>query len=107
MLELLTEMAPGLKRVAILFNPDTAPGGGTYYSRDFGPAARSSKLEPIAARAERRRNRNCSDIAGRGAQKRPRCHAGLLHVQSCRVDHIASGAKQSTSYLSLEIRRYC
>jgi hypothetical protein len=23
----------GLKRVAMLFNPDTAPGGGTYYFR--------------------------------------------------------------------------
>src|SRR5262249_3713582 len=27
MFELLTEIAPGLKRVAMLFNPDTAPGG--------------------------------------------------------------------------------
>ena len=51
MLELLTEIAPGLKRVAMIFNPDTAPGRGTYYFRDFEAAARSSKLEPIAADA--------------------------------------------------------
>jgi putative tryptophan/tyrosine transport system substrate-binding protein len=51
MFELLTEIAPGLKRVAMLFNPDTAPGGGTYYFRDFEAAARSSKVESIAARA--------------------------------------------------------
>jgi putative ABC transport system substrate-binding protein len=51
MLELLMEIAPGLKRVAMLFNPDTAPGRGTYYFRDFEAAARSSKLEPIAADA--------------------------------------------------------
>src|SRR5262249_20276502 len=51
MLELVTELAPGLKRVAMLFNPDTAPGGGTYYFRDFEAAARSSNVEPIAARA--------------------------------------------------------
>jgi putative ABC transport system substrate-binding protein len=51
MLELLREIAPGLKRVAMLFNPDTAPGGGTYYFRDFEAAARSSSVEPIAARA--------------------------------------------------------
>jgi ABC-type uncharacterized transport system substrate-binding protein len=51
MLGLLIEIAPGLKRVAILFNPDTAPGGGTYYSREFEAAARSSKLELIAGRA--------------------------------------------------------
>jgi putative ABC transport system substrate-binding protein len=51
MFELLTEIAPGLKRVAILFNPDTAPGGGAYYFRDFEPAVRSTNVEPIAARA--------------------------------------------------------
>jgi len=51
MLELLTEIAPGLKRVAMLFNPDTAPGGGVYYLRGFEAAAQSSKVEPIVARA--------------------------------------------------------
>jgi ABC-type uncharacterized transport system substrate-binding protein len=51
MFELLTEIAPGLKRVAILFNPDTAPGRGAYYFRDFEPAVRSINVEPIEARA--------------------------------------------------------
>ncbi|HWX36437.1 MAG TPA: ABC transporter substrate-binding protein [Steroidobacteraceae bacterium] len=51
MLELLTEIAPRLKRVAMIFNSDTAPGRGTYYFREFEAAARSSKLEPIAADA--------------------------------------------------------
>jgi putative tryptophan/tyrosine transport system substrate-binding protein len=51
MLELLTEIAPGIKRVAMIFNPDTAPGRGTYYYRDFEAAARSVQLEPIEARA--------------------------------------------------------
>jgi putative ABC transport system substrate-binding protein len=37
MFELLTEIAPGLKRVAMLFNPDTAPGGGAIASQT--PAA--------------------------------------------------------------------
>jgi len=31
LLELLTDIAPGVKRVAIMFNPDTAPGGGSHY----------------------------------------------------------------------------
>jgi putative ABC transport system substrate-binding protein len=52
MLELLAEIAPGLRRVAILFNPDTAPGHGAYYFPDFEAAARSSNVEPIAARAQ-------------------------------------------------------
>jgi putative tryptophan/tyrosine transport system substrate-binding protein len=51
MLELLSEIALGLKRVAILFNPDTAPGGGTYYLHDFEAAAQSSKVESVVARA--------------------------------------------------------
>jgi putative ABC transport system substrate-binding protein len=51
MLDLLREIAPGVKRVAMLFHPDTSPGGGIYYFRDFEAAARSSSVEPIAARA--------------------------------------------------------
>ena len=48
-LELLTEIAPSVKRAAILFNPDTAPGGGLYFLSSFEAAARSLKVAPIAA----------------------------------------------------------
>jgi putative tryptophan/tyrosine transport system substrate-binding protein len=48
--EVLTEIAPGVKRAAIMFNPDTAPGGGSYYLPSFEAAARKLKAEPIAAR---------------------------------------------------------
>jgi putative tryptophan/tyrosine transport system substrate-binding protein len=51
MLELLTEIASGLKLVAMIFNPDTAPGAGAYYYRDFEDAAHLAGIEPIAARA--------------------------------------------------------
>jgi putative ABC transport system substrate-binding protein len=46
-LELLTEIAPGLKRAAIMFNPDTAPA--SIYMPSFETAARSLKLVPIIA----------------------------------------------------------
>jgi len=49
LLELLTEIAPSVKRAAIMFNPDTAPGGGSHYLPFFEATARSLKLEPIAA----------------------------------------------------------
>ena len=39
-LELLSEIAPGLKRGAIMFNPDTAPA--SVYMPSFETAARSS-----------------------------------------------------------------
>jgi putative ABC transport system substrate-binding protein len=34
-LQLLTEIEPAIKRAAIMFNPDTAPGAGTYYLTAF------------------------------------------------------------------------
>jgi putative ABC transport system substrate-binding protein len=46
-LELLSEIAPGLKRAAIMFNPDTAPASA--FMPSFETAARSLKVEPITA----------------------------------------------------------
>ena len=46
-LELLKEIAPSVKRAAIIFNPDTAPGRGSYYLSSFEVAAQSLKVEPI------------------------------------------------------------
>jgi putative tryptophan/tyrosine transport system substrate-binding protein len=51
MLGLLTEIAPGVQRVAIVFNPDTAAGGGSYFLPAIEAAARSLKLSPITTRA--------------------------------------------------------
>src|SRR5215468_7629677 len=46
-LQLLSEIAPGLKRAAIMFNPDTAPVSA--YMPSFQTAARSLKVVPIIA----------------------------------------------------------
>jgi putative ABC transport system substrate-binding protein len=46
-LQLLAEIAPGIERVAAMFNPDTAPDGGSYYLRSFEAAAQLLKVEPI------------------------------------------------------------
>src|SRR5437667_1644173 len=48
-LELLKEIAPGTVRVAVIFNPKTAPGGGSFFLGPFEPVARSFAVEPIAA----------------------------------------------------------
>jgi putative ABC transport system substrate-binding protein len=48
-LELLTEIAPGVKRAAIMFNPDTISGRGSYYLPVFEAAARSLNVTPIVA----------------------------------------------------------
>jgi putative ABC transport system substrate-binding protein len=49
MLELLIEMAPTVRRAAIMFNPDTAPGRGSYYLPSFERAAQLLRLEAIPA----------------------------------------------------------
>jgi putative tryptophan/tyrosine transport system substrate-binding protein len=46
-LELLSEIAPGLKRVAFMFNPDTAVASA--FMPSLETAARSLKVEPIIA----------------------------------------------------------
>jgi putative ABC transport system substrate-binding protein len=46
-LELLSEIAPGLKRAAIMFNPDTAAASS--FMPSFETAARSVKVEPTIA----------------------------------------------------------
>jgi putative tryptophan/tyrosine transport system substrate-binding protein len=46
---MLKEIAPRVGRVAIMFNPETAPGGGAYFLGPFEAAARSLAVDPIAA----------------------------------------------------------
>src|SRR6516165_12333949 len=47
-LELLSEIAPGLKRAAMMFNPDINPVS-LYFMPSFETAARSLKVEAITA----------------------------------------------------------
>jgi putative ABC transport system substrate-binding protein len=48
-LQLLTEIAPGIKRVAIMFSPDTASYVRSYFQPSFEAAARLLQVEPIIA----------------------------------------------------------
>ena len=48
-LALLTEIAPSVKRAAIMFNPDTAPYARSYYLPSFEAAAQSLNVAPIVA----------------------------------------------------------
>jgi putative tryptophan/tyrosine transport system substrate-binding protein len=47
--ELISEVAPGLKLIAAMFNPDRAPYVGTYYLPHFETAARSLNVQSIVA----------------------------------------------------------
>ena len=46
-LEILKEIAPGVVRVGLLFNPQTSPGGGSFYSRPIEAAAATFAMRPI------------------------------------------------------------
>jgi putative tryptophan/tyrosine transport system substrate-binding protein len=48
-LELLKEIAPGIKRVAFIFDPKLAPGGGSYYTRLIEASAATSAVVPTVA----------------------------------------------------------
>jgi putative ABC transport system substrate-binding protein len=48
-LELLTEIAPGVKRAAIMFNPEVAAGSASFYLSPFQAAAGLLNVVPIAA----------------------------------------------------------
>ena len=61
-LELLKEISPAIARVAVLFNPDAAPGGGAYYLHPIEAAAPS-----FASR--RSRHRFAIPVKSRGSSQ--------------------------------------
>src|SRR5262249_29998065 len=99
-LELLTDIAPGVRRVSIMFNPDTAPFIRSYLP-SLEAAARSFKVEPIVAPVHSdNRNRNGHHLAWTRAGRRPRGSRGCFYGGSSRAHHIAGGSKQGTGGLS-------
>ena len=48
-LELLKEVAPATSQAAMMFNPDTAPGGGSYFLAAFEAAGRAFSIKAAAA----------------------------------------------------------
>jgi putative tryptophan/tyrosine transport system substrate-binding protein len=47
-LEVLREIAPSVVHVALLFNPETAPGRGAFFLSSIEAAAHSLAVKPIA-----------------------------------------------------------
>jgi putative ABC transport system substrate-binding protein len=98
-LELLSEIAPGLKRAAIMFNPDIGVASVVYVP-SFETGARSLKVDPIIApvHSDAEIETAISALAGE-----PR--GGLVVMADAftrahrSVDHIDGGSKQRTSGL--------
>jgi putative ABC transport system substrate-binding protein len=47
-IELLKQIAPGMKRIALLFNPETAPGGGSFFLRSIEAVTSSMAVQRIS-----------------------------------------------------------
>jgi putative tryptophan/tyrosine transport system substrate-binding protein len=95
-LELLSEIAPGLKRAAIMFNPDTAPV--SVFMPSLETAARSLKVVPITAAVHSDLDIETAIIAvarepGGGLVVMPDLFGG---GGASRADHIGGGPKQRT-----------
>jgi putative ABC transport system substrate-binding protein len=56
-LEVLKQLVPGLTEVIALYNPGTAPGGGSFFLPSFEDAAKKFNVKPINAQVQ-----NVSDI---------------------------------------------
>ena len=70
-LELLKEAAPGINHAAIMFNPDTAPGGGRYFQTSFEAAGLKLGVKTMLAQARdladiERAIANIASVAGGG-----------------------------------------
>ena len=101
-LELLTEVAPGVKRAAMIFNPDTAPGHGKYYMPDFEAAARTLNVAPLAAPVHSLEELEAA-ITGLGREPGGSfiAMADFFLLKPSRADDRAGGAKQCASGLSV------
>src|SRR5262249_58822469 len=84
-LGLLKEIAPRVRRAAIMFNPDTAPRGGAYFLSPFEAAARSLAIDPITAPV--RDDAEIGDSLAWARASRPRNHARRLHGSSSEDSH--------------------
>jgi putative tryptophan/tyrosine transport system substrate-binding protein len=51
-LTLLKEMMPQLGRAALMYDPNSVPGAGTFFSRPFGDSAAKLKIRPIMAQVQ-------------------------------------------------------
>jgi putative ABC transport system substrate-binding protein len=72
-IELLKELSPRIKRVALLFNPEVAAGGGSFYSQPVQAAASTLAVESTLAVA-----RNATEIEEALAKLARDAECGLI-----------------------------
>ena len=87
-LELLKEIAPRIRRVRVIFNPETAVSGGRYFFEPIEMAARTQQIEAVAlpvrsARDIERAIAVTADLSDVGVIS----HTGCLHLHVSGLNH--------------------
>jgi putative ABC transport system substrate-binding protein len=96
-LDLLKKVAPGLTKVAIMANPDTAPAGGSYFLSSFETAARTLAIEPIVAKVHSDAEiETVVSALGRDGNRGPCGDDGRLHEHSSRSHYRRDGPQSRT-----------
>jgi putative tryptophan/tyrosine transport system substrate-binding protein len=83
-LSLLKEIAPGIKRAAFMFNPETTPVFGKHFLASFEAAAGSLAIEPVAMPVRSDAEIETA-IAALGAEQ-----AGLVEYSSFLAAHVGT-----------------
>jgi putative ABC transport system substrate-binding protein len=96
-LELLSEIAPGLKRAAMMINPDTFVASA--YMPSLETAARSLKVAPIPAPVHGDAEIEAAIIALRREPGSGLVVMPVMDGRASRADHIGSGSKQGAGGL--------
>jgi putative ABC transport system substrate-binding protein len=92
--ELLKEIAPRVARVAAVFNPGTAPGGGSYFLGPFEAAAASFRVEAIVAPV-----RDTSELESVVAAQARQPNTGLVVISDFfMIDHRVEVTSLATRY---------
>src|SRR5262249_51213292 len=106
-LELLEEIAPQVRRAAIMFNPDTAPGHGRYYSASFEAAAKALSIQPLeGSRKKRQRHRGGRRLARRSTKRRASGNERRLCPGPPPHDHRRDRSLQDSCGVSVARQRH-
>jgi len=92
-LDLLKEIAPRVTRVAMLFNPATAPYA-EHWLNSFKAAAASFAVQAIVAPIHD--TSELESVVAAGAERRPDRDAGHFHDRTSVGDHFAGGPLSSS-----------
>ena len=106
-LELIKEVAPGVTRVAIMFNRETAPTRGAYFLQAIEALRRSVGLRPLRDAGARCRRRSISALAdiAREPGSSLIVMPDQLHDQSIARDHRAGGPASPAGGLPVSLLR--